>query len=155
LFFENLQQSFVEIVCGVDRQRVRSSTVDDLRKRACGIFGPAHAYFSITEAQGRTLLHFHMLLWTNVSPEAFQQSIREGQFSTLQQFFETMVQTSMAPEFWQWSSELWDSRRHAEPQRDTEPPPFLSPEWGSRVAHLTHEFQVHRVHKSQLMNTRR
>jgi hypothetical protein len=56
-FFGHFQQQVIKILLGVDMDEKVTST----KQRPLGVLGRTRAFYSATETQGRTLLHFHML----------------------------------------------------------------------------------------------
>jgi hypothetical protein len=77
-----------------------------------GIFGRCHSYSMTVECQGRSLLHGHILLWVNNSPELIQQMFRraEPELDRIISFVESISTVEMPQDFWRQSNANWQSR---------------------------------------------
>ena len=75
-----------------------------------GVLGRVLAYTETTECQGRTLLHAHLLLWVELSPEMIQQIMKGGDEAALKKvahYLEKVCVTKMPDSYWQWSNQKW------------------------------------------------
>ena len=107
LFFEIVTKFIEEKLLRVpsrDRRKTKPAFCDDQEP---GVFGKCSAYCRAVESQGRTLLHFHALMWTELSPEMIQEAIKlnDEALSKIVEYFDACVTSSMPADFWAFSNE--------------------------------------------------
>ena len=124
-----------------------------------GVFGPCSAYCRAVESQARTLLHFHALLWTALSPEVIQQSIHLSNelLEGILKHFDECMTTSMSEDFWKFSNEAWTKcERHESPSLKIKPDFELSRDyWAAASSVELHRHAVHSCAHMHMQNSRR
>ena len=117
-----------------------------------GVFGKVRAYAMTTETQGRTLLHAHILLWCDVSPEYAEQLFAkrmEEKLAELYKFVDECAFNDLPKDFWEMSDAAWkDKVRLDPPGLEEEKPEDQRMDLKQRTYHLAHLYQLHRLHKA-------
>lgn len=130
---------FETIMDHIENTIVRVGGVD------VGVFGRVRAYSRSNECQGRTLLHAHMLIWVDISPEIVQQTYRSGNgemMSAICKFMEEICVTNMSKGFWEYSNRMWRER-----VRPAHPGLGDVPKDQDAWYNLVHTNELHRQHK--------
>ena len=128
--------------------------IDKVRKvlykegqESSGIFGKLLHYFHVVEAQQRMLLHCHALIWTDLSPTAVDQAIREERFAELANLIDNMVNTNVEKRVFDKSDAWWQEKvlvGGAGLAIDTPPYGLNDPEAIDRTDRVIHQNQIHR-----------
>jgi hypothetical protein len=101
LFFKHFKECVLSILLGVDTDVKTSAHFN-----RWGALGRVNQYFSATEVQGRTLLHFHMLLWTEHSP-AYLTDLGQRDLDASIQIFQNYVCTHLSDRYYEQREKQW------------------------------------------------
>ena len=147
LFFKFVTQNIEDRLLRIPRKE-RRKTKPAFNQQPAGVFGRCSAYCRAVESQSRTLLHFHALLWTELSPEIIQQAIKlnDENMGEIIKFFDACVTTRMPSEFWKFSDEkAWEKCERLTPPSLSRNGKTEDPERDRFIN--TSNTQLHRRHK--------
>jgi hypothetical protein len=110
IFFDRFQKCVLEVLL-----RFRIGTkVTDIEPGEPGAFGRVREVWSATEVQGRTLLHFHVLIWTEFTAQHIFDLARRGLLDEALKHIGDMVTSTMPEEYWKWREQKWADRDHVD-----------------------------------------
>ena len=146
LFFEILSDAIEECILAIPDAARRKSINPFDKQNKPGAFGRCSAYCRGVECQTRTLLHFHALMWTDISPEVIQQAIKldDPLLSQILSHFEDCMKTNMPSDFWEKSNLAWEKcERFESPSLQR----HLRPDSAEDLLAAVSSVQLHRRHK--------
>ena len=145
LFFERFMDVFRAEILKIPSGKYRWAA--EIQR---GLFGRVFQYFEVVECQGRTLLHAHILVWTDLTGAAVEKAIKDARENeNLRAFVDSTVLTFVPAEFTDKSSAWWDKREFTTGAAlDVDPPAFGSGgEATERLHRILHAYQMHLQHK--------
>ena len=140
LFFERVKNFIEQELIKIPKVNRKSMSPNE----EIGILGRCIAYASVVETQGRTMLHFHSLVWTTISPELISERMRTGSADFVEEisrFIDKVMCSKMPRDFWDWSNDEWA-------RRSVQNIPGLVQDVGERHKLTVHQYNIHRVHKN-------